>query len=327
MNPLNISAETVQRFRANVGALVGDPPVALGVGVSGGPDSLALLLLGCAAFPGAVKAATVDHGLRPEAAAEADFVRSVCEALGVEHATLRPAQAIGGNLQSEARRVRYSLLERWRQDHGLDWLATAHHADDQAETVLMRLNRGSGISGLSGVRRVNGRVVRPLLGWRRSELEQIVASAGLKAVEDPSNSDERYDRARFRRDLRDAAWIDPLALARSAEALAEAAEALGWSADRLWEERRRDTPGALTLDVAKLPDELRRRLVRRAIETIAPGRELRGPDLGRFIFALESGGAATLAGVKGESGECWRFSAAPARRGGRPAPADSVPEE
>jgi tRNA(Ile)-lysidine synthase len=314
VNSAPLFAEQVQRFRTDLAGLVGSRPVRLGIAVSGGPDSLALLLLAKAAFGGAPRAATVDHGLRAEAAAEADFVHHLCERLGIGHDILRPDFPITGNLQSKAREARYFLLERWRQAYELEWVATAHHSDDQAETLLMRMNRGSGIAGLSGVRKVTGKIIRPLLGWRRAELEQIVATAGLEAVDDPSNVDERFDRARLRRHLRSADWIDPLAFSRSAAALAQGEEALEWMAGRLWSERAQVAQDSIRLAVADLPAELRRRLVRRALETIYPGREFRGGDLTGFIAALEAGGAATLAGVKGEGGNLWRLALAPPRR-------------
>jgi tRNA(Ile)-lysidine synthase len=143
------------------------------VAVSGGPDSLALLLLAHAAMPGLVEAATVDHGLRSESADEAAFVAEICGKLGVPHATLKVTVG-AGNLQAEARAARYAALAGWMAERGLAALATAHHADDQAETLILRLNRGSGVAGLAGVR-ARGLVpgtrlplLRPLLGWRRA---------------------------------------------------------------------------------------------------------------------------------------------------------------
>ncbi|HZU63565.1 MAG TPA: tRNA lysidine(34) synthetase TilS, partial [Novosphingobium sp.] len=144
----------------------------LGLAVSGGPDSLALLLLAHAAWPGRVAAATVDHGLRPESAGEAAEVARICAGLGVAHATL-PVSIGPGNIQTEARTARYAALAQWMAAEGLAALATAHHADDQAETLLLRLNRASGVAGLAGVRAralVPGSrllLLRPLLGWRR----------------------------------------------------------------------------------------------------------------------------------------------------------------
>jgi tRNA(Ile)-lysidine synthase len=310
------SPEQAERFRADLDALIGGKPKRIGVAVSGGPDSLALLLLARAAYPGAVEAATVDHGLRPESAGEAAYVSALCDKLGLPHAVLKPSRPIGGNLQSGARRVRYALLEAWRSEQGLDWMLTAHHADDQAETLLMRLNRGSGVAGLCGIRAVNGRVVRPLLDWRRAELAQIVADAGLEAVADPSNADERFDRARLRRQMADAGWIDAPSLTRSARALADAEEALDWAADRLFAERASGDAAEMRLEPAEMPRELLRRLLLRALRAINSEAAPRGEELSRLLATLEQGGAATLAGVKAEGGEAWRFRPAPPRSAG-----------
>ena len=199
----------------------------MGVAVSGGPDSVALLLLDHAARPGSVEAATVDHGLRPESAAEAQWVAQLCQELGVRHETLRVAVE-AGNLQSKAREARYDALDDWMGRSGLIVVATAHHADDQAETLLMRLNRGSGLPGLTGVRPSGavpggkGRLLRPLLGWRKTELEALVRAAGIEPIADPSNRDSRFDRVRIRQALAGADWLDPLGLARSAALLGEA---------------------------------------------------------------------------------------------------------
>src|SRR5690349_12463072 len=102
--------EQVARFRADLEALTGGAPERLGVGVSGGPDSLALLLLAAAAWPGRVEAATVDHGLRAESAAEAAFVAGLCAQLGVPHRTLHAGMEATSNLQAAARARRYALL-------------------------------------------------------------------------------------------------------------------------------------------------------------------------------------------------------------------------
>ena len=199
--------------------------------MSGGPDSLALLLLAHAALPGRVVAATIDHGLRAESADEAAMVGRLCERLGISHdtvsVTLEP-----GNVQDRARKARYQALCRSFGACGAGTFATAHHADDQAETVLMRLNRGSGVAGLAGIRtrRVvisddplgEFLLVRPLLRWRREELEAIVAAVGIEPARDPSNDDDRYDRARVRHVLAELPWIDPVAVARSAEHLQDA---------------------------------------------------------------------------------------------------------
>src|SRR5256885_8672082 len=179
----------VERFSADLDALI-VPDARIGVAVSGGPDSLALLLLAAAARPGRVEAATIDHGFREEARDEAALVANICDRLGIEHATLtaRWSELPETAIQERARQQRYWLLGYWAEEHGLDAIATAHHAEDQAETLLMRLARGSGVRGLAGMRRrsispgAHVRLIRPLLGWRSTELEQVRSGTGLTPV-------------------------------------------------------------------------------------------------------------------------------------------------
>lgn len=309
--------EQVARFRGDLRTLAGAAPPAFGVAVSGGPDSLALLLLAASAFPGQVEAATVDHGLRPQAAAEAAFVGDLCAARGIAHATLT-GPVIRGNIQAGARALRYRLLGAWARERGLAFLLTAHHQDDRAETLLMRLQRGAGLAGLAGIRpraEIGGlKVLRPLLGWRRAELAELVAESGLVPVEDPSNRDDRFDRARLRKQLAGADWLDPAALARSAAALGEAEEALDWTLEQLIAERTEGAQNGLTFDAADLPAELRRRALLRLLALLVPAEPPRGEAVQRLLAALEAGETATLAGVKCEGGAVWRLSPAPPRR-------------
>lgn len=153
------------------------------------------------------------------------MVSRVCEDIGVPHSS-RKVEVERGNLQANSRKARYAALARWAKDRRLDVVATAHHADDQAETLLMRLNRGSGLAGLAGVRPrtlIGGlAVIRPLLGWRKSDLEAVVAGSGYEAVRDSSNENRDFDRTRIRSALASADWLDPAAIARSASLLAEA---------------------------------------------------------------------------------------------------------
>lgn len=311
----------IGRFRRDLETLIAEPVPRLALAVSGGADSLAMLLLAAAAYPGQVDAATVDHGLRAEAAAESALVGRLCAELRVPHTALRaPTTAAGQGVQAAARKARYKALAEWMAGKGLRHLLTAHHLDDQAETVLMRLLRGSGIAGLAGVRSsmpIPGDgdqfVCRPLLGWRRGELAGIVAAAGWDAVDDPSNRDERFDRSCIRRRLRESPWIEPAALARSAAALADADDALDQMAEQLYRSNIRQEGGAVTFDPHGIPAELRRRLVLRCIIAAGAGEPPRGEKLATLISRLERRGTATLAGVKCRGGPAWRFELAPPR--------------
>jgi tRNA(Ile)-lysidine synthase len=315
--------ELIERFRRNLDPLV-PADARLGLAVSGGPDSLALLLLAAAARPGLVEAATVDHGLRAESPGEAKVVAGLCEQLGVPYAILtvtwkrKPETAI----QERARVARYRLLGAWAKDRDLGALATAHHLDDQVETFVMRLTRGAGIQGLAGMRRAvaapgsDVRLTRPLLGWRRFELEKICADAGLTPVEDPSNLDPQFERVRVRQALARLPEIDTGAVGRSLAHLGQADAALRWAAGNEWQ--RAVTAG--DQEVVYRPDgaplEIRRRIVARAIGSLANegrGTELRGRELDRVLLALRSGGKATLRGVLCSGGEQWRFIPAPDR--------------
>jgi tRNA(Ile)-lysidine synthase len=186
----------------------------------------------------------------------------------------------------------------------------------------MRLNRGSGVAGLAGVRAAGAvpgsggrlRLCRPLLGWRRSELQAVVDAAGVEAARDPSNSDERFDRARLRLRLAGAPWLDPAALARSAALLAEAEAALDWTAGPLFAARAEVAEGTVTLRPHGLPPELLRRLVLACLREVAPAAKPRGDALAGLIARLQAGGTATLGEVKGRGGETWRFEPAPPRR-------------
>lgn len=315
--------DLVLRFRRDLEALAGTVDE-LAVAVSGGPDSLALLLLAHAAYPGRVRAATVDHGLRPDSAAEAEAVAHVCAELSVPHSILPTrVERAGEGLQAAARAARYAALAGWMTAEALGLLLTAHHADDQAETLLMRLNRGSGVAGLAGVRATGPvpgsggklRLCRPLLGWRRSELEAVVAGAGIEPARDPSNSDETFDRARLRRQMSEAPWLDSAALARSAALLAEAEAALEWTVAQLFDARSEAGEGNVTLRPNGLPPELLRRLVLRCLRRVAPPAQPRGDQLVALVERLRTGGSGTLCGVKATGGEEWRFEPAPPRRG------------
>jgi tRNA(Ile)-lysidine synthase len=178
------------------------------LGVSGGPDSVALMLLaaewvrGCAAPP-LLYVATVDHGLRNESRGEAEKVASWATALGLPHAILAWAGTKPeSRIQERAREARYNLLAQYAGRVGAYHVMTAHHADDQAETILFRLLRGSGIPGLAGMQGSSERngviLVRPLLNFTKTELLAVCESKGHPFIRDPSNHDPAYARTRLR---------------------------------------------------------------------------------------------------------------------------------
>ena len=290
----------------------------LAVAVSGGPDSLALLLLAHAAFGDRLRALTVDHDMRAGSAAEAATVAEVCAARGIAHATLRwGGTKPAANRQAAAREARYALLRDWCAARHVPWLLTAHHADDQAETLLLRLARGSGTGGLAGIRAARDlgcgvTLLRPLLGVRRAALAEIVAAAGLQPVDDPSNHDPRHDRTQARALIAATPWLAPARLAASAAHLADAEVALGWAAALAWDSRASVTADRVTVDAAGLPAELRRRLAARALRHLGAAPD--GPAVTRLTSRLDGGGTATLGGVQGRGGVAWTFRRVVARR-------------
>jgi len=178
---------------------------ALLLAVSGGPDSVALMLLASrwAQRPDKTIVATVDHGLRPEAHEEALRVGEWARALGFAHRLLRWEERPTTRLQERAREARYALLAACaREIHAHCAVVTAHHADDQAETILFRLTRGSGVAGLSGMAKASNldglRLLRPLLDIPKASLESLCAEAEHPYFRDPSNENPKFARAKLR---------------------------------------------------------------------------------------------------------------------------------
>ncbi len=189
------------------------------VACSGGLDSTALAHIFasvCIRWDLRAAVAHVNHGLRPEAAAEAVFVRRLAESLGkrfLERSVDVKAAMTGSHrsLQDVARELRYEALEQMRIEAGCDWILTAHHLDDQAETLLARFLRGAGVDGLQGIRPVMGRVLRPLLSVARADLLSYAGRHGLQWCEDASNQNDKYSRNALRRHVLPAvaAYVQP----------------------------------------------------------------------------------------------------------------------
>ena len=212
------------------------PRVALAV--SGGADSVALMLLvrtwlDLRAGGPQITVLTVDHRLRDAAASEAEWVKNEAQVLGFQHETLVwEGEKPHSDLQAAARRARYGLMTAYCRSRSIPAIATAHTSDDQAETFIMRLARGSGLDGLSAIEEISRRngidILRPLLTVSRRRIEAFLLARALRWLDDPSNDDERYERVRIRRQLKAARslGLSPAALALSARRLRRSRDAL-----------------------------------------------------------------------------------------------------
>ncbi len=279
----------------------------LALAVSGGGDSMAMLHLAVAAGLRPL-VVTVDHGLRPEAAAEAARVAEVSAGLGLHHHTLRwQGWDRKGNLQDAARTARRRLMADWARATGATSIALAHTEDDVAETFLMRLARGAGVDGLAAMSPVwaEGGVLwqRPLLQVGRAALRDWLRAQGRDWVEDPSNDNLRFDRVRVRQAAGPLAALGLSApcLAGVARHLAEARQALEALA-RDWALRcLREEAGTVAIapTLFDAPLETQRRLVQHVILWIAPAAYApRGSQIGGLLASLAAGRPATLGGCR-----------------------------
>ncbi|WLA81878.1 tRNA lysidine(34) synthetase TilS [Bradyrhizobium elkanii] len=263
--------------------LAGAPAILLAV--SGGPDSVALMWLAVrwrralAQGPRLV-AVTVDHGLRPEAAREARDVKRLARSLELPHHTLRwTGPKPGTGVPAAARAARYRLLAQAARKHGATHILTAHTRDDQAETLLMRMLRGSGVAGLSAMARETKRdgvlLTRPLLDISKAQLIATLKKARIGFADDPTNRDRSYTRPRLRALMPMLAEEggDARNLARLAARIARANAALELLVDgaehylALKSEDNSHTGFDAAL-FAVMPEEIRVRLLKRAIDRV-----------------------------------------------------------
>jgi tRNA(Ile)-lysidine synthase len=281
------TAETAPVSVAEANALFSDLAKfpALVLAVSGGPDSTALLLL-AARWRAARKegpgllAVTIDHALRRESKAEAAAVGRLARKLGVKHLALRwSGKKPSSGLQEAAREARYRLLAKAARETGAAHILTAHTRDDQAETVLIRMSRGSGVAGLAAMGRVSTlagasdiRLVRPLLDLPKARLVATLKAAKVPFADDPSNRDPRFTRARLRGLMPGLAeeGLDARRLAALARRAARAEQALEAAAERARRELSLDGafPGLAAFDATayrRLPAEIGLRLIGRAV--------------------------------------------------------------
>jgi tRNA(Ile)-lysidine synthase len=295
----------VERFEAALrqGLLrLGGRRGALLLAVSGGADSVAMLV-GCSRLAGRLglrlEAATVDHGLSATMAHACEAVVARCQGLGVPCHRRALALAQGAGLEERARRERYAALEAVRAERGLDAVATAHTADDQAETLLMRLGRGAALTGAAGVLERRGGLIRPLLRVRRQTARAYLEALGEAFVEDPMNADPQFLRTRVRGALLPA--YEQLAgpgvaehLARFAQLAAEDDALLQAQADEAFARVRLPDGRLEAVGVRALLPPLRRRVLKALLQR--EGVPVDSVALENVERALREGGAATLPG-------------------------------
>ncbi len=285
---------------------------ALGVMVSGGGDSMALLhLLHRAAVAQGVwiEAITIDHGLREGARAEAEMVATFCAARGIPHQiSLWQRGKVAGNLMDEARRARYQIAETWADARGLSQIAVGHTADDQAETFLIGLSRQAGIDGLSRMRgqwrQGDVTFVRPLLAIPRAELRDYLRRHAIQWADDPTNEDSHYTRVKARNTLAALAplGITATTLAAVSDNLETARLALVRQVQTAAQSIAQTEAGVLSIPgptFLSQPEEIQRRLLITALRWISgAGYPPRESGLMAVQTAIAAGKDATLGGVR-----------------------------
>ena len=256
----------------------------IGVAVSGGADSLclALNLAQYAQKNGlSLKAATVDHGLRPESGTEARYVHNLMTKMKVMHTTLLwTGKKPKTRLEERARQKRYELLEDWCKKNGIEYLFLAHHLGDQAETFWTRLARGSGLTGLSAMgeySKLNDIILcRPFLNLPKIKLEQDLSHHKIKWCEDAMNADEAYERVRWRHRQRTLSeWgLLPEKVGLSCRRLSRAKDALDFYTIRFYNALADLSPmGYFTVQeqaFASIPDEIKLRVIIKILNHLNP---------------------------------------------------------
>jgi tRNA(Ile)-lysidine synthase len=301
MTALPITPSEAQELLA---PLMRFPHVALGV--SGGPDSLALMHLATRwraelAQGPRLSVLTVDHGLRAGSRDEAELVGRMASALGLSHAILtwEKQEPHSAGLQARARAARYDLMAAYCHERDIPALVTAHHLDDQAETFLMRLKRGSGLDGLAAIPERGAwagiAILRPLLDVLKAGLVATLDEAGIAFVSDPSNADPRFERARMRgsAEALEKLGLTPEALALSARRLRRARDALDHAAQNfLATHSETSEAGYALIDrdaLASAPQEIALRALSQLIGAVGGGETpLRLAKLEALLAALEA---------------------------------------
>ncbi|MEO3415552.1 tRNA lysidine(34) synthetase TilS [Roseovarius sp. CAU 1744] len=287
-------------------------PEELGIAVSGGSDSMALMyLLHDWSSDGGprLRAVTVDHGLRPESADEARMVAAYAERLGIPHDSLRWTGWDGrGNLPDQARRARYRLMADWAEARGISHVALGHTADDQAETFLMRLAREAGVDGLSAMSaaRQHGRITfcRPALRTTRKELRDTLRARDVRWIDDPTNSDTAYERVRARKQLAELAplGITASTLSTVAHHMGEVRKTLYWYVFLAARDMVAFQSGDILIarkEFRTLQNEVKRRLLQSILAWIGNAEYVpRGRAIDLLMESIRGGTGMTLQGCR-----------------------------
>lgn len=323
----------VRRAVRDLLAEVASPGELVLVALSGGADSLALAAATAFEAPRAgvrAGAVIVDHGLQTGSAQIASRAGEQARGLGLDPVVIRSVEVVAVHgPEADARTARYAALEEVRRETGAQWVTLAHTLDDQAETVLLGLTRGSGATSLAGMAPVTGSLLRPLLGIRRAQTAAACAGAELEAWSDPHNEDPAYTRVRIRREVmpvleREMGPGVAEALARTAEQLREDAAVLDALAADILAQATLGVPGENTeiltrLDVAALaeqPAAVRNRVLRLAVQSVfgVSMSAAHTASVARLITDWHGQGETHLPGIRVErNGPTLDFRAAPDR--------------
>lgn len=298
-------------------------PARLGVAVSGGGDSVALLatlVQFCKTHDTELHVITIDHGLRPETKDEIALITDLCADWNLPHHVEYWTGWKGeGNLQAAARDARYALMADWAYAHQITHIALGHTADDQAETFLMRLARGAGVDGLSAMaaRRVQHGItwVRPFLRIERSALRTFLRASRIEWCEDPSNDNRDFERIRVRDALTvlGTLGVQTDTLVDVAHNMSRAREALDWQTFLAAQDAATLSHGAVAMDLRKfrmLPEEIARRLMVHAISwVVASPYPPRRDAVAQTLSAVRASRGATLGGcqISVEQNIIWVF--------------------
>ncbi len=284
--------------------------IKIAAAVSGGSDSMALCALlnrFVKEYDGKLDCITIDHQLRDDSSSEAIRVGKILKTLNINHKIIPWEGAKPkSNLQEEARLARYNLLTDYCHKHGILYLSTGHQKNDQAENFIIRADHGSGIYGLSGIPKLGKfnkiKIIRPLLDFKKEELQDFLRSQNIEWIEDPSNQNEKFTRVKIRNILNQyPEWIDKLATV--SENLSRAKDCIEYLLNKAIDEFVDFQPGYTSINLEgfnNLPQEIRFRMLTKLLQLIGTNlKPARGERIENLLAKIAKGNsfkASTLSG-------------------------------